>query len=114
MAMRREQIGQAIPEFARAVELQPENADYIATLAWAKFCAAIDKQSVADETRKALAQAIKASDEAVTPRMCLGRVERMLGRDKEALTSFQQVLALQPHNTAAASEARVLEARIRR
>ena len=114
MAMRREQILLAITEFARAVELQPENGDYIATHAWAMFCAAIDKPAVADETRKLIDKALARTTDAVTPRMCLGRMERMLGRDKEALKSFQQVLELQPHNNAAASEARVLEARLRR
>ena len=115
MAMRRDQIGPAIADFARAVELQPDNADYIATLAWARFCAAIDKKAVAAETRKTIDAAIrKSEEEAITPWLCLGRVERMLGLDTEALRSFHKVLELQPHNTTAASEVRVLEARRRR
>ena len=114
MAVRRDQIVDAVAEFARAVELQPQNADYLATLAWARFCAAKDKAAIAAETRKTIDGAIKSVEEAITPWLCLGRVERMLGRDAEALTCFYKVLELQPHNTIAGSEVRVLEARLRR
>jgi hypothetical protein len=116
MAMRREQIPQAIAAFSRASELRPEDPDAIAMLAWSKFCAATDKHAIADECRRTIEKAIAASIEtgSVTARMCLGRMERMLGRDREALKSFQQVLELQPRHSAAASEARVLEARLRR
>jgi cytochrome c-type biogenesis protein CcmH/NrfG len=114
MAMRRDQVAQAVPEFARAVELQPEEPEYCAMYAWAKFCCAADKQAVAEETRKALARVLARESDSVTARMCLGRVERMLGRDKEALREFEKVLAVQPHHAAAQSEARVLEARLRR
>lgn len=113
MAMRREQLGEAIGAFMRAVELMPDHSEYIATLAWAKFCAAIDKSSVADDTRKQLKKAMSHDHDSVTARMCLGRVERMLGREREALDYFRQVLELQPRHSAAASEARVLESRIK-
>ena len=114
MALRREQIDQAIADFARALELQPDNADYAAMLAWAKFCAAGDKHAVAAETRRQIDRAITRTTDSVIARMCLGRVERMLGRDREALRHFQQVLEKQPRHSGAASEARVLEARLRR
>jgi tetratricopeptide (TPR) repeat protein len=114
MALRREQIDQAIADFARAVDLQPDSADYAAMLAWAKFCAAGDKQAVAAETRRQIDKAITRGTDSVVARMCLGRVERMLGRDKEALRHFQTVLEQQPRHSQAASEARVLEARLRR
>jgi len=113
MAMRREQLGEAIQAFGRAVELMPEHPDYISTLAWAKFCAAQDKGSIAEETRAAFKKAMRHDADSVTARMCFGRVERMLGRDREALDYFRQVLELQPRHTAAASEARVLEARVK-
>ena len=114
MAMRRDQLSQAIVEFARAVLLQPHDADFLATLAWAKFCAAPDKQAVAEDTRAAIDRAIAQSAESVTARMYRGRVERMLGGDEEALGYFQQVLTIQPRHSAAASEARILESRLGR
>ena len=42
----------------------------------------------------------------------LGRVECMLGRDKEALRHFNEVLELQPHHVEAASEKRIIELRL--
>ena len=114
MAMRREQLAQAVVEFTRAVELQPDDADFLAMLAWARFCAAPDKQAIADATRRTIDDAIARSAASVTARMCRGRVERMLGDDAAALRYFQQVLALQPRHSGAESEARVLESRLRR
>jgi hypothetical protein len=47
-------------------------------------------------------------------RIYLGRVERMLGHDLEALHHFREVLELDPDHTEAAAEIRVIEARIAR
>lgn len=110
--LRREQIGAAIADLARAVELNPEEADYHATLAWAQFCAAPDKAAVAGPTRSALDHAIQRSPAAVTARFYLGRVERMLGRDHEALRHFQTVLQSEPYHAEAAGEARMIEQRL--
>ena len=41
-----------------------------------------------------------------------GRVERLLGNEREALHIFREVLQFQPENTDAISEARVLEQRL--
>lgn len=112
MALRRDQIETAINELSRAVELNPDEADYHATLAWARFCGAPDKMAAATTTRKALDKAIKLSPEAVTPRFFLGRVERMLGRDPEALRLFREVLDEMPHHVEAGSEVRAIEARM--
>ncbi len=46
-AMRRDQLALAITELARAVELNPDEADYRAALAWAQFCAAPTSRSSA-------------------------------------------------------------------
>jgi tetratricopeptide (TPR) repeat protein len=111
-ALRRDQLQTALAEFARAIELNPEEVDYHALHAWATFCASPDKMAIASSTRSALDRAISRSPRAVTPRFYLGRVERMLGRDGDALRHFQSVLELQPHHTEAASEARVIEQRL--
>ena len=111
MALRREQLKEAMGEFVKAVELAPGNGAYLGALAWTKFCQATDKEAVAAEVRTALARAIFATEQC-TPRLYLGRVERMLGRDREALAHFQQVLMEVPGHTEARSEVRVLEQRI--
>jgi tetratricopeptide (TPR) repeat protein len=112
MALRRGALMQAVQELERAVQLNPDEAEYIATLAWAQFCLAPDKTAVSAQTRHALDRAIKTAPKSIPPKFYLGRVERMLGRDQEALRLFRDVLALQPSHTEAASEVRVLEQRL--
>jgi curved DNA-binding protein CbpA len=114
MALRREALAQAVTEFTQACELQPNEPDYQALLAWAKFAASSDKVAVATATRTALTKAADAAMESVTARFYLGRVERMLGREKEALNHFQEVLRTKPHHAEASSEARLLEQRLKK
>lgn len=111
-ALRRDQLGLAATELKRAMELNPDEADYVALHAWAQFCASPDKMAIADATRAALDRAILQSPRAVTARFYLGRVERMLGRDREALEHFKAVLQRRPGHAEAGSEARVIEARL--
>jgi curved DNA-binding protein CbpA len=111
-ALRGEQLAVAIAELARAVELNPGEGDYRAALAWAQFCAAPDKQLVGAQTREALEQAIAVSPNAIHARFLLGRVERILGRDVDALRHFRDVLRKAPHHQEAASEARLIEQRL--
>jgi cytochrome c-type biogenesis protein CcmH/NrfG len=113
MALRRDQLGQAVAAFSAAVELQPNEPEYQALLAWAKFASADNKAGVAAATRSLLQKAIDSSDKSPTARFYLGRVERMLGREKEALAHFQEVLRIKPNHADASSEARVLEQRLR-
>jgi cytochrome c-type biogenesis protein CcmH/NrfG len=111
MAMRREQLPAALEEFAKAAQLDPKNGAYAALLAWTQFCVASDKAAVATETRRVLDRACQDTEEPIA-RLYLGKVERMLGRDKEALRHFRRVLEQHPHNNEAQSEARVLEGRL--
>ena len=114
MALRRDQLQQALQAFGEAVELQPKEMEYQTYLAWTKFAAAPDKNAVAAETRKSLQRAAEGNDRSPTARFYLGRVERMLGREREALALFQEVLMIKPNHTEAASEARVLEQRLKK
>jgi DnaJ domain len=114
MALRRDQLQQALQAFGEAVELQPKEMEYQTYLAWTKFAAAPDKNAVAAETRKSLQRAAEGNDRSPTARFYLGRVERMLGREREALALFQEVLMMKPNHTEAASEARVLEQRLKK
>jgi hypothetical protein len=114
MALRRNALEQAVADFGEAAELQPKEAEYQAMFAWAKFAAAPDKTALATDTRKALQRAADADQQSPTARFYLGRVERMLGREREALQHFQSVLMLKPNHAEAASEARVLEQRLRK
>jgi hypothetical protein len=111
-AMKRDQPGEAILEFKAACDLNPQEVDYAGMLAWAKFCAAGDKPAIGAETRKILERAVFKSHRPERARFYLGRVERMLGRDKEALRHFQEVLDIKPNHADAAAEIRAIEARL--
>jgi curved DNA-binding protein CbpA len=111
LALRREDLEQALAELTRATELAPQDVDYQAMLAWARFCAAFDKQAIASDTRKTLDKAIRKSPRPMMARFYLGRVERMLGRVREALYHFREVLEIEPGHTDAATEVRLLEQR---
>ncbi len=112
LAMRRDQVAAAITEFKRAIELNPEESDYVVLLAWAQFCNTQDKPSIAQGVRRAIATAIRKSPNSVTGRFFLGRVERMLGRDQEALHHFQEVLDVEPGHPEATAEVRYLTERL--
>lgn len=113
MALRRDQLPMAIEAFKQAVELQPNESEYQALLSWALFASATDKNALANQTRRALLKAVEANDRSPTARFYLGRVERMLGKEKEALEHFKEVLRLKPNHSEAASEARILEQRLK-
>ena len=112
LAMKRDQPGEAILEYKAALDLNPHDVDYAGMLAWAKFCAAGDKPGIGAETRKILERAVFKSQRPERARFYLGRVERMLGRDKEALRHFMEVLDIKPNHAEAASEIRAIEARL--
>jgi curved DNA-binding protein CbpA len=114
MALRREQLDAAIAEFSTAVELQPQESEYQALLIWAKFAAAPDKQTIARQTRIELARAADRSMQSPTARFYLGRVERILGREREALEHFYEVLRIKSNHAEASSEIRVLETRLKK
>jgi hypothetical protein len=112
LAMKRDQPGEAILEYKTACDLNPSEVDYAAMFAWAMFCAAGDKAAIGAEIRKTLERAVFKSYRPERARFYLGRVERMLGRDREAMHHFQEVLALKPNHADAASEIRAIEARL--
>jgi hypothetical protein len=57
----------AIAELTTAIELDPDRVTYRAMLAWAEFCAAPDKEAIAEATRRALATTVPTSEDPVMP-----------------------------------------------
>jgi hypothetical protein len=104
----------AVLELKKAVELVPNDPDYTALLGWALFCAADDKRAAATIARKALESAIAKSRQPQIARFYLGRIERILGHNEEALGHFHAVLLMQPDHREASAEIRVLQARLKR
>jgi cytochrome c-type biogenesis protein CcmH/NrfG len=112
LALKRDDFGTAIMELTKAVEANPDEADFAALHAWALFCATPDKNVIAKQTREKLERAIQKSPKSINPRFILGRVERILGRDSVALDLFRDVLVDKPNHFEAQSEIRAIEMRL--
>ncbi|HEY5921869.1 MAG TPA: DnaJ domain-containing protein [Kofleriaceae bacterium] len=102
----------AIDELETALQLDAEHATARAMLAWARFCEAPNKADVAARTREILKQAATAAGDPL-PLFYLGRVERILANNAEALGYFRRVLAVDPNHAEAKREVRVLERRVK-
>jgi hypothetical protein len=102
----------AVREAAAAMLLIPDSFDYQALHAWATFCAAKDKPAAADPARKVLEKASHRASEPHEVRLLLGRLERTVGREREALRHFRAVLEHVPDHADAAAELRELEEKL--
>ncbi|HVV84291.1 MAG TPA: DnaJ domain-containing protein, partial [Kofleriaceae bacterium] len=113
MAMRRQQAEIAVHEFHRAVELKPDEPDYLTLLGWALYVAARDKVAAVTVARAHLQKALTLKKETALPWLYLGRIARMEGEDDEASRAFRRALQISPTNSEAQAELRVVEARRR-
>jgi curved DNA-binding protein CbpA len=111
-ALKREDLYEAVDALTAATTLAPQDVDYAAMLAWARFCASSDKEGIAVGTRKVLERAISRSQNPLVARFYLGRIERMLGRLPQALHHFRIIVDEEPQHADAAAEIRMLEQRV--
>lgn len=112
MALRRSHYEAAIAEFKQAVELNPEEAEHHALLAWAQWCAAPDKTAAAKPARAALDKAAALSPKNPVPHLLLGKIARALGDDEVAAKHLRRCLEVSPGHAEAGSELRIIEARL--
>ena len=113
MAMRRQQAEIAVHEFQRAVELKPDEPEYMTLLGWALYVAARDKVAAVSVARAHLQKALTMKKETALPYLYLGRIARMEGEDDDAARAFRRALLIAPGNSEAQAELRVVEARQR-
>jgi len=112
MALRRNHLEAAAREFEQAVRLNPDEPEHQAMLAWARWCLAPDKVAAGKAARAQLDQAAQRSPQNPVPALILGKIARGLGNDEEAARHFRRVLQVSPGHVEAASELRVVEARL--
>ena len=92
----------------------PQVIDYLTYLAWARFCAAPDKEAVLAKSREAFLYASEALADAGPRWFFLARAERMAGHDRDALRHFHEVLAIESEARRGRGRIRILEARLAR
>ena len=114
MALRRNQFDAAKALFEEAVELNPDEAEYQALLAWATWLCAPDKIQVSAAVQKRLSDAIALSPRCIPAHFYRGQVAKQIGRTQAAIEAFKQVLDIQPEHSDASLELRVLLGRERK
>ncbi len=110
-ALRDGQTAVAVEQLTRASTLNPHEFDHSALLAWAQCLAAspADRPKAAEKARKMLTHATQKSQHPDQARFHLGQLERLLGRNKDALVLFQAVLRTIPDHAGAKAEIAALE-----
>jgi len=114
MALRRSQFEQARVLFMEAVELNPDEAEYHALLAWAIWLAAPEKTLVAIDVQKRLAQSLALSPQCVQAHFYGGQVAKQSGQMQAAVDAFRKVIEMEPGHTEANLELRVLRGRLKK
>lgn len=112
MALRRKMWSAAIDEFQAAVDLNDLEAEHHACLAWAKWCAAENKDDkLFVEVKKGLNRAMELSDRCLPAYFFMGHVYIARHELDRAFNMFQRVLNINENHVDAKREVRVLEMR---
>jgi curved DNA-binding protein CbpA len=111
MALRRSLWSQALEEFKKALELNPEEGEHHALLGWASWCASVEKEKVTADVKKSLNKALELNPKCAPAFFYLGQVHKHLGDNERAYAHFQKVLSLQPGHVDAQREVRLIDMR---
>jgi tetratricopeptide (TPR) repeat protein len=111
MALRRQQFPQALEEFKKALDLNPEEGEHHAMFAWAHWCVTADKDKIVGEVKKAFSKALELNPKCVAAFFYLGQIYKHVGDLDRAYNHFAKVLQLQDSHVDARRELRVLEMR---
>jgi DNA-binding response OmpR family regulator/tetratricopeptide (TPR) repeat protein len=98
----------ARPLFDEAVQLQPEEGEFVAYLGWARFQAHPGVQEEAQVARAALERAVQLSPTLEKAHLFLGYVLKFLGRAEEATRAFERALECNPSSAEALRELSIL------
>ncbi len=94
--------------FEEAVQLQPEEGEFVAYLGWARFQQSPDVAEEAQISRAALERAVALSPTLEKAHLFLGYVLKALGRAEEATRAFERALECNPSSGDALKELSIL------
>lgn len=109
--MKKKDFRQALTYLQPAVEGDPKNGLYLASLAWAKLNVG-PRDAVQDEVRSMLVRVLKAEGGHDRAQYYLGLLARMDGRTTDAEKHFTQAVKLNPNLQEAVTELRILRRRM--
>lgn len=96
----------AIQAFERAVQLCPEEGEFLAYLGWSRHCAAPQDGEAAFTAIHEMARAVVLAPDLHVAHLLYARVLEHVKRFDDARRGYQQVLALDPANSEAADALR--------
>jgi DNA-binding response OmpR family regulator/tetratricopeptide (TPR) repeat protein len=99
--------------FEEAVQLQPEEGEFVTYLAWALFQERPEEPGRAEAARVALEQAARLSPTLEKAHLFLGFVLKALGRPEEATRAFERALECNPSSAEALRELSILSWAVR-
>jgi DNA-binding response OmpR family regulator/tetratricopeptide (TPR) repeat protein len=99
--------------FEEAVQLQPDEGEFVAYLGWARFQASPDVQGEAQVAHAALERAVQLSPTLEKAHLFLGYVLKALGRAEEATHAFERALECNPSSAEALRELSILSWAVR-
>ena len=113
--MRGHKYADALVCFRRSLDLNPQEPEVKATAAWCTYVVAKGSGNLTpttiDEVKTGLQQAVEASAALASARFYLGLVLKDQGRNREALSYFQEAIGIDPYHVDAKREIRFLEHR---
>lgn len=99
--------------FEEAVQLQPDEGEFVAYLGWARFQASPDVPNEAQISHAALERAVQLSPTLEKAHLFLGYVLKALGRAEEATRAFERALECNPSSAEALRELSILSWAVR-
>ncbi|MEM4658711.1 MAG: DnaJ domain-containing protein, partial [Candidatus Methanosuratincola sp.] len=92
LLLNQRRYGEAMDCFRRAVELNPEEGEYLAHFAWTKFLVGADRQSLVQETKREIERAIEMSPKCPDSYYFLGILYKQIGETKRAEENFVKAI----------------------
>lgn len=94
-----------------AIAVLPNEADFIAWRAWARFGASKNKRADYEQCVTECAEAVKLSQHCAVGHLFIGQMSKLVGDRKRAEKAFKAVLKIEPDNIEARRELRLFASR---
>ncbi|MEE8557506.1 MAG: response regulator [Myxococcota bacterium] len=108
---RKKDYRRALEQFKWAVELNPEEGEFLALYGWTTYLVHPEDPEAREQGKEHLAKAIEFAPRSSSGYYYLGQLFKACGELKRAETMFRQVLELDPKHVEAARELRVFKMR---
>ena len=110
--LRKRNYAEAQSQFETALDLNPEEGEHVAYVAWAEFCnPKTDRDRRAADIKARMLHAINMSPKSASCHYFLGEVYLSMEDTKRAITCFKKVLEIKPNHTEAERHLRLINMR---